>query len=161
MGLALLVCSLAVGAAQPALAHANYVSSTPANGSVAAAPARIVAKFSEAVRPAGSSMVVLGPDGQRADNADSAVDTSDASRTTFSVGLKAGLGNGTYVIRWTTVSADDGETATGTFSFSVGAPSVNPALPRTGGGPTRLALPAGLAGLLVTAAGSTLRRRSR
>jgi copper transport protein len=127
---------------------------------VDAAPARIVAKFSEGVRPAGSSMRVTGPDGARADNADSAVDTTDATRTTMTVSLRSGLGNGTYVVNWTTVSADDGETATGAFSFSIGAPSLNAALPRTGAGPGRgLALPAAAGGLLLAAAGGALRRR--
>jgi methionine-rich copper-binding protein CopC len=158
---ALLLAGAALAAAAGiALAHAQYVSSTPANGSiVAAAPTRISAKFSEGVRPAGSSMTVFAPDGSRADNGDSAVDTTDASRTTMTVSLKSGLPNGTYAIRWTTVSADDGDTATGFFSFSVGAPSLNLALPRTGGGP--MALPLGMLGVFFAAAGMVVRRSAR
>src|SRR5438093_795941 len=83
-GVLLLTAATVSAAAGTALAHALYVSSTPANGSiVATAPARVTAKFSEGVRPAGSSMTVFAPDGSRADNGDSAVDTTDASRTTM------------------------------------------------------------------------------
>jgi hypothetical protein len=74
------------------------------------------------------------------------------------------VGNGTYVVRWATVSADDCESASGVFSFSIGAPSLNVALPRTGAGSTfptaGFVLPAGAAGLVLTVAGGVLRRRA-
>jgi methionine-rich copper-binding protein CopC len=151
---------LGVGAPAVALAHADYRSSTPADGSVVPAPpARVTAAFSEDVRPAGSSLVVYGPDGARADAGDGRVDTSTASRTTMVVTLRSGLGTGTYTVDWVTVSADDGDRAAGRFSFSIGAPSAVTGLPRTGGapadGPAPLAAAAGGVGLLLAGYGAT------
>jgi methionine-rich copper-binding protein CopC len=161
LALVALLVAAALGTSSPTAAlaappeHARYVGSTPANGSiVAAAPARVVARFSEAVRPQGSSMTVIAPDGSRADVGNSAVDTTDPNRTTLTVTLRTGLGNGTYVVNYTTVSAEDGDTETSRFTFSIGAPSLNAALPRTGGGP----LAGGLGAALVIG-GRLLRRR--
>ena len=161
----LLALALFAGAAPGvALAHALYVSSTPGNGTVVpAAPARVAAVFSEDVRAAGSSLVVFGPDGSRADAGDGRVDTSAAARTTMVVTLRPGLGAGTYTADWVTVSADDGEQASGRFAFRIGAPSAVTGLPRTGGarGPAPLAgLAAGAGGLGLALAAIGRRRRN-
>jgi copper transport protein len=160
-GAALCAAALLVGGgAAVALAHADYRSSTPASGSVVpAAPARVTVTFSEDVRPAGSSLVVYAPDGSRADAGDGRVDTTTADRDTMLVTLRPGAGGGTYTVDWVTVSADDGDRATGRFSFSIGAPSAVTGLPRTGGGPAGgpapLAAAAGGVGLLLGGYGAT------
>jgi methionine-rich copper-binding protein CopC len=115
-----------------ALAHAQYQSSTPANGAVlSAAPAGVKIVFTEGFVPEKSSASVAGPDGARADNADAKADPADADRATMMLTLKPGLGNGVYTVNWNTVSADDGDAANGAFAFRVG-PGPSPALPITG-----------------------------
>jgi methionine-rich copper-binding protein CopC len=103
-------------------AHAQYKSSTPANGAVlSAAPAGVTIVFTEAFVPAQSSASAVGPDGARVDNGDAKPDLSDADRRTMVLTLKSNLANGVYTVHWKTVSADDGDEAQGAFTFRVGA----------------------------------------
>ncbi len=153
---------LPTGFVAVALAHAEFASSIPApNSTVTSVPSTVKVVFTEGVNPQGSSLTVLGPSGV-ADRGDGHVDQSDPDRKTMLVSLKSGLGPGKYTVNWKTVSADDGDTATGSFVFTVAAATTAgqatpAALPRTGGVPP---------GLLVAAAatlvggGLIVRRRA-
>jgi len=109
--------------AKPALsalsAHAALASTQPAGGTVvASAPKQVSASFDEPVGITASSLVVYAPDGQRADDGQTAL----VSRYEIAVGLLPGLGDGTYTAVWHVIS-DDTHPVTGAFTFSVGAPS--------------------------------------
>jgi len=153
---------LVVAFVSVALAHAEFVSSIPApKSTVASVPSQVKGTYSEGINPQGSSITVTGPNGARADRGDGHVDLNDPSRQTMLVSLKSGLGPGTYTVNWTTVSADDGDTATGSFSFTVAsaasaaASTVTATLPKTGGLPLALPIAGGIA---VLNAGVALRR---
>ncbi len=164
---AALLVIVVIASAMVASAHALYGSSVPAaNSSVSSAPSTVKVLFVEGVNPKGSSLTVAGPSGV-ADKGDGHVDQNDPNRKTMLVSLKAGLPSGKYTVSWTTVSADDGETANGTFVFTVAAPAASPAskvtsslpatLPQTGGAPL---VPIVVAGALIALVGFGMRRLS-
>ncbi len=158
---ALLVGLLAIVATSGlALAHANLVSADPADGArLAAAPATITLVFSEELKPEGNLITVTAASGDQVDAGDTTLDLNDPSRTTLTVSLRGGLGDGTYTVRWKNASTD-GHAEEGTLSFTVGAAAAAaPRLPATGA-----ATNAPAAGLLALAAaalllGLSLRRR--
>jgi methionine-rich copper-binding protein CopC len=109
-----------------ALAHAEYVRSEPASGAVVAEPpARVVVYFSQQLDMSMSSISVVGPSGQ-VESVGQAKVLPDNPKAMY-VDLKPKLANGTYAVRWTTMSAEDGEHASGQFSFSVGLQAPLPA----------------------------------
>ncbi|MGI5427000.1 copper resistance protein CopC [Streptomyces sp. CA-179760] len=111
-------CALLAGAG-PASAHAAVTGSDPGQGTVVQeAPARISLTFSEQVALSDDSLRVLDPDGKRVDTAE----PSNVSGTTYAVGLKPGLPDGTYTVAYQVVSADSHPVA-GAYTFSIGAPS--------------------------------------
>lgn len=118
----LLLLGMLLGSAPAAAAHAELLSSTPANGSVLAAePHRVALVFSEAVTSGLSSIRVVGPDGRRIDSGSPRLARSDG--TELAVALAADPQPGTYVLDWLATAADDGHATSGTLTFSVGAPS--------------------------------------
>lgn len=113
---ALLLC------AGPAQAHARLESSDPPAGSVVAtAPSSVTLVFTEPIGPGDGAARVYDDHYQPVDSGDAVTvgGTSDRLR----VPLQPGLGDGTYVVVWRASSADT-HPVTGTFRFSVGAPSV-------------------------------------
>ncbi|MDX3852999.1 copper resistance CopC/CopD family protein [Streptomyces sp. AK02-01A] len=105
-----------------ASAHAALTGSTPEDGAVvAAAPKDITLTFSEQVAMGDSSIRVLDPTNKRAD-AGTIRDLSGGGTVRYSVGLHAGLPDGTYTVAWQAVSADS-HPVSGAFTFSIGAPS--------------------------------------
>jgi copper resistance protein C len=150
-----------------ASAHSEFVSSVPApNSTVTTAPTVVKAAYNAGINPKGSSIVVVAPNGSAADVGDGHVDLNDANRQTMLVTLKPNLAPGKYTVKWTTVAADDGDTLSGTFSFTIAAPATTakpavvaaaaPAsLPKTGGIP--IAAVAGI-GLVLAIGGFTIRR---
>ncbi len=74
------------------------------------------------MEPRVSSILVLAPDGSRADLSNSAVDP--AEHRTYRVGVK-NAGAGTYTVSWEVISADDGHFAKGAYVFSVGTQKAN------------------------------------
>ncbi len=132
--IALLVGLLAiVGTSGSALAHADLVSSDPADGArLAAAPATITLVFSEELKSEGNLVTVTDASGAQVDAGDSALDLNDPKRVTLTVSLKPGLGDGVYTVNWTNASTD-GHSEEGTLSFTVGAAAAAaPGLPATG-----------------------------
>jgi methionine-rich copper-binding protein CopC/putative copper export protein len=106
-----------------AFAHATPLHYFPAASSVLPqAPAKVEIHFSERVEPRVSSIIVLAPDGSRADLSNSAVDSAD--HRIYRVGMK-NAGAGTYTVSWEVISADDGHFAKGTYVFSVGIQKAN------------------------------------
>ncbi len=103
-----------------AYADARYVKSFPAQGSNVGAGTKIVSMvFSERLNQQGSSITVIGPDGSRADQGDSRVDSDNPYGQSMRASLKSGLRPGKYTVKWTTVSAVDGHTLSDSFSFTM------------------------------------------
>ena len=101
-----------------AFAHATPTLYVPAASSVLSkAPSEVQIHFSERVEPRASSIVVLAPDGSRADLSDSAPDPADPR--VYRVDLKDG-GAGSYTVSWEVISTDDGHFTKGAYVFSVG-----------------------------------------
>ncbi len=120
MLLAALLCAAGPGAAT-ASAHAALTSTDPADGSVVpTAPRQVKLTFSEGVLLNGDSLRVLDPQGARVDEGKPS--HVGGRSGTAAVGLRAGIGNGTYTVAWQAVSADSHPVA-GAFTFSIGAPS--------------------------------------
>ncbi|MGO4596729.1 copper resistance CopC/CopD family protein [Terrabacter sp. 2RAF25] len=117
----LLLVLVVVGGAGRAAAHAQLERSDPSPGKVLAVPPAAVAlTFGEAVDPSSSSITVFDDHLRRITvGAVSAVGTDG---TTVAVPLPAGLARGTYTVAWSVSSADT-HPVTGSFRFSVGAPS--------------------------------------
>jgi len=106
------------------LGHSELVSSSPADGTVfAAPPTAIGGDFSEAVDPARSSMELRGPDGARVATG-GVPEGGPVTRMTIA-GLPD-LAPGTYEVRWTTVTPDDNGVERGTFAFIVAAATSAP-----------------------------------
>ncbi|MFE4944587.1 copper resistance protein CopC [Streptomyces sp. NPDC056641] len=105
-----------------ASAHAALTGSTPEDGAVVAtAPKDISLTFSEQVAMGDNSIRVLDPDNKRADTG-KIRDLSSGGTVAYSIGLHAGLPDGTYIVAWQAVSADS-HPISGAFTFSIGAPS--------------------------------------
>ena len=119
MALALALSLILQG--QVVLAHANLDRAQPApNSTLDEAPDRVVIWFTEPLEPAFSEIQVLDSAGARVDNGDSAVDRSDPTVMSVSLGT---LADGTYTVGWKNVSTVDGHRVRGFFIFSVGEPS--------------------------------------
>ena len=111
--------AIALVTATAASAHAELLSTTPADGSVVArSPAQITLRFSEAVPSSLGSVRVFGPNAEQV--ATGAVNTP--SPGTLAVPITGHLAKGTYTVAWRAVS-DDGHPLHGAFAFSVGKPS--------------------------------------
>ena len=116
----LLAGAVALASAGLALAHAAYVRSEPGTGAViATAPTQVVIWFEQDMfRRAGANGIeVLGPDGAAVTAGDAAIDDDD--RRQLSVPLAADLAPGEYTVNWHTLSAEDGDDAEGSFTFTL------------------------------------------
>jgi methionine-rich copper-binding protein CopC len=155
MGVALMLLSAGIVSA-----HADLKTSTPAAGStVATAPDKVVAVFTEALKAEGNELKVTDASGAVVDLGDTTLDKSDADRTTLFVSLKSGLGNGSYTVNWKNASTD-GHTEAGSFTFTIGTATAAPAqLPTTGAADT-LPLMLLVGGGMCLMVGLMVRRRS-
>jgi len=108
-------------------AHAGYDRSVPAaDSSVPAAPAMIEIVFTQEIDASGTVIYVFGPDGAEVDQGDTTLDLYDPNRERVTVSLEPDLGPGTYRVEWTSLSAEDGESDSGSFEFQVGGGSATP-----------------------------------
>lgn len=126
---ALFLCLLVVASA---LAHADYDRSLPAADEVLSqAPPQVQVWFTQELfrREGMNSLEVYGPEQQRVDQADAAID--DDNRSLMTVSLQPGLPNGLYTVRWHTLSADDGDEADGEFRFTLRAADPTAGAPAT------------------------------
>ena len=98
-------------------AHAEYVSSTPAQNAILhQAPATLSILFSEDVNPAGSTIQVYDVNGKQVTTAAAQVDRNNLKTMTVSMqGDRSEL----YVVLWRTVSAVEGHHDSGSFRFFV------------------------------------------
>jgi hypothetical protein len=97
----------------PAFGHAKLRGSLPAAGAkLQAAPNSLVLTFNETVRLAILTLTIDGKD------IPVGVDRNAAAAPQVSVALPA-LAAGTYQVRWSALSVDDGHVTQGTFSFSI------------------------------------------
>lgn len=104
--------------AQPGLAHASLVKSTPANGAkLSKAPSEVRAWFSERLAVKGS--VIRLEDSRMKVLASGGVDTKVKTLDVMAVKVPM-LPAGTYTVAWLAVSDDDGATEKGSFKFTVG-----------------------------------------
>ncbi len=131
VGLVAALAATSLASPRPAAAHADFLRSDPPAGeAVRSAPERLTVWFTqELFRRAGANVLeVTGPEGDRVDLDDVVVDETD--RTAMSVGLPADLPAGEYTVAWTTLSAVDGDTHDGSFTFTIDpdapAPSPSP-----------------------------------
>jgi methionine-rich copper-binding protein CopC len=101
-------------------AHADYESSTPARDEVvAAAPAQVDVFFTQEVaRQEGRYFVrVFDDSGTQVSDGDGVIDDDD--RTHISTSLQSGLPAGRYIVRWLTLSFEDGDDDEGAFCFFI------------------------------------------
>lgn len=117
-----LVALVAASLALPSVvwAHAEYDrSNPPADTAVPEAPERLDVWFTQDLfrREGENALEVTNEAGERVDLDDLVID--DADRTHASVGLPVDLPAGTYTVYWRTLSATDGDTDEGTFTFTI------------------------------------------
>lgn len=114
--LAWAILSLAVPSA--VAAHAELVLASPEPGTgLAQAPAAVVIKFSEPLNLALSRIQVLDSSGTDVGQGPTEAVAGDPNAARRALGL---LPTGQFVVRWTSVSALDGHTLGGSYSFAVG-----------------------------------------
>jgi copper transport protein len=107
--------------APAASAHAQLESSDPGAGEVlAVAPRQVTLVFGEAVEPSANSIAVFDDHLRRVPTGPATV--VGVNGNGFSAPLPAGLARGTYTVSWQ-VSSEDTHPVSGSFRFSVGAPS--------------------------------------
>jgi methionine-rich copper-binding protein CopC len=120
-------------------AHAEYERSKPPAGAVIPLPpSEVHAWFTQELfrREGANALEVFGPDGSQVDQGDARIDDDDRSH--MLVSLQTDLPAGTYTVRWRTLSAEDGDTDSGEFSFTVD-PTAPQATPEPG--PTPMSIP--------------------
>jgi len=102
-----------------ASAHAKVISATPGIGStIATAPSAVAVQTAENMNPDPklSNLFVYGPSGDLISNGNAKVSLNNPKEISVQIKPeKAGI----YVVRWITVSADDGDPDQGAFVFTV------------------------------------------
>lgn len=108
-----------------ASAHAQLVASSPGAGEVVAeAPSQLVLVFSEELEEGFSSFDLTDAEGATIATRQGSVDREDPFQL---VGDLPPLTDGVYQVRWRSLSAADGHTGSGFFSFGVGDVAAVPA----------------------------------
>jgi copper transport protein len=104
-----------VATAAPAAAHAELVSTDPAEGArLDQVPSRVTLEFSEGVSLGAGYARVLSRDGTRVDSGSPSVDGS-----VLTIPLRAGLPEAGYLVTYRVISADS-HPVSGAYSFAVG-----------------------------------------
>lgn len=120
LALALLISAVLVVVAT---AHGLLVRSDPEDGAVLEqSPAQVTAWYGEELDTSRSTLQVFDPGGRQVDNGDGGVDLNDPDHASMIVSLPVSLPDGTYLVHWAAVSAEDGDPTEGEFTFSVGEP---------------------------------------
>ena len=113
--------------AQPAAPfHAKVFKSDPGIGStIAQAPTKVTVFALENINPdpTKSNLQVYGPGTDATDTlisqGNAQVALADPKQMSINITASSGHASGVYIVFWKTVSADDGDPASGTFSFTV------------------------------------------
>ena len=96
--------------------HSELQTPTPADKSSVTTPVtQVSGTFTESIKKDGSSLLVKDATGTTV--AQGGVDPADDKVMTASPTTP--LANGSYTVQWTTISADDGDLARGTWTFTV------------------------------------------
>ncbi|GCF08460.1 copper resistance CopC family protein [Dictyobacter arantiisoli] len=135
--------------------HAIVHQSNPAiNSVIAKAPTTITVTALENMKPgaANSNLQVYGPDGKLVNDGNAKVSLNNPMQ--MSVAIKPEKANGTYIVRWTTVSSDDGDPAQGAFVFTVGTSAAGASSTQTQ--PTATPKPASTSTTTTTSNGTPL-----
>jgi copper transport protein len=117
---ALVAASVLILMGGAAAAHANYVKSNPASDArLTKPPTEVRVTFSETPDARGSDVAVLDVNANRFDKHDVTLVSDEPNTLRVSVGA---MGDGGYIVSWTTVSAVDGHETKGAFAFAINAP---------------------------------------
>jgi copper transport protein len=139
-GVALLTTFIGLAGATPASAHPYLLRSDPAAGSIlTAAPHRIDISYTEGLDRSYCTVTLVSPSGQQIQTHQ--VAASQPSELSVAADQPLDQG-GTYAVDWSAVG-DDGHTVIGSFGFSIGHPSANPAVTNSAGSNTGSAAAAG------------------
>ena len=115
------VCGFALvafGSVETSLAHEETITSNPATDStIPRPPEQVTVTFTGEVEAEGSSIQVLGPDGETVGDGGT-LDLNNADRNTLVASLPEGLGPGEYTVEWEAVDAEDGDEFAGSFTFT-------------------------------------------
>lgn len=109
-------------------AHAELDRSIPeAGATVKDAPKQVEIWFTQEIAE-GSKIEVKDAAGNIVHDGDAELDLMDPDRKHLTVGLKAALSSGVYTVTWTSVSAEDGDTESDSFQFTIasGTPLASP-----------------------------------
>ena len=110
----------------PVLAHANLARSNPAaNASLQSSPNEIRLWFTEHLEPNYSHFNLRDTTGQQVETPPSQIDPTDPHQLFMPIDK---LPNGLYTVAWRTVSAADGHSSQGSFSFGIGVIVANNSL---------------------------------
>ncbi|MCC6674530.1 MAG: copper resistance protein CopC [Thermomicrobiales bacterium] len=127
--LAAVIVMLSVLSAGKVAAHAGIDRSVPkADSTVTGSPAQVEIWFTQEVTE-DSKIEVAGASGAPATAGDSRLDLYDPDRKHMTVELLPNLPDGVYTVSWTSVSEEDGDTETGSFTFTIsgsGTPVASP-----------------------------------
>ena len=135
-----------------ALAHAELVSTTPADGVVLdEPPTEVVLAFDDELDPAASGFVVTAEDGSQVGSGEVDLQVADRNELRGAVDIDTG---GRYTVAWT-VAGSDGHAIEGSVAFTVGAdaPAGEPPAPDTAVPDDPGSWPTGGLGVLVLLAG--------
>ncbi len=111
--------------AAPARAHSQLVSSSPGAAAVLdAAPAEIRLVFSEPVEPRFTGLRITDGEGREVPVSAGATDAADGH--VWVVPLPSPLPEGVYTVAWHAMSAADGHSTAGFFTFGVGTQVLRP-----------------------------------
>lgn len=122
----MVVGAVVLGPARSAFAHAEPdVTVPPIGATVDQAPAVLEITFSEEVT-AETTIDVVGPDGKSVVAAPAQLDLDDPDRKHVTVQLYGMLPAGVYTVNWSSVSAEDGDPDSGSYTFTVAGGAATP-----------------------------------
>lgn len=128
--------------------HAKVDGATPKFGAtISTVPTTIMVHTAENMKTGAqnSNLFVYGPSGDLISTGDAKVDINNPQQ--MSVTIKP-ENNGVYIVRWITVSADDGDPDQGAYTFTVGT-SVASTVPAPSGTPLWVPILVGIVALLL------------
>ena len=114
--------SLFVAGVSGVSAHARYDHAEPDVSTLQADAPFVLRTYYTQELMSASTVRVLDETGAQVDFGDGHVDLDDPDRKAMIVSLP-GLAVGYYTVEWTTVSAEDGDSETGSFMIGVGMPA--------------------------------------
>ncbi|MCP5099033.1 MAG: hypothetical protein GY943_26065 [Chloroflexi bacterium] len=102
-------------------AHAYLAESFPRNGEqLSTSPIEVSGTFTQELVSGDSTMRVFDADGNQVDNGDGGVDLFDPDHKSMLVTVPEDLPDGSYVVEWVVLSAEDDDTTEGAFVFGIG-----------------------------------------